>query len=228
MTTSTPHSKLHPVLWVAAVAVIGFSAVGIAAITGVIPTAGGHEEIRNEARMAAAEASGSATLPSSPTTAAQAEPPAAAHEKTPPATRPAPVARRAPVREEAPVARAPQPAPAPICANCGVIESIRSVEAAAQGSGVGVIAGGVLGGVLGNQIGKGSGRDLATIGGAVLGGIAGNQVEKKVRSTTQYEVAVRLDSGERSVVRMSRLPAWREGDRVALRDGTLVAPDQGG
>ena len=68
-----------------------------------------------------------------------------------------------------PVARNPQPAVA-ACPECGVIESVRSVEVKGQGSAVGVITGGVIGGVLGNQVGKGKGRDLATVGGAVLGG----------------------------------------------------------
>lgn len=36
----TSQSRLHPILWVAAVAVIIFSAMGVAAITGVLPVAG--------------------------------------------------------------------------------------------------------------------------------------------------------------------------------------------
>lgn len=197
--------RLHPLQWVAALSVIGFSAVGIAALTGAMPRAAGHQEMHSESRMAAAEAS---TAPAS---------------ETPPPT-PESKARPAPTRTPAPAANA-TPAPAsratPACAECGVVESITPVQVAGQGSGAGVIAGGVIGGVLGNQVGKGSGRDLATIGAAVLGGIAGNEIEKKARSQTAYDVAVRLDDGGREVLRLNGAPAVRTGDRVALRDGEL-------
>ena len=83
----------------------------------------------------------------------------------------------------------------------------------------------MLGGVIGNQMGKGTGKDLATIGGAVLGGIAGNQVEKNTRTVTRYEVSVRMDNGEHRVVTVKEAPTWREGDRVAIRDGQLLAPE---
>ena len=82
----------------------------------------------------------------------------------------------------------------------------------------------MLGGVIGNQMGKGTGKDLATIGGAVLGGIAGHQVEKNTRTVTRYDISVRMDNGEHRVVtvRMRRCgagaTAWRS------RDGQLVAP----
>ena len=214
MTSSPNRSGLHPIIWVAAVAVIGFSAVGIGAITGLIPSAGGHTEIQTESRMVAADAQREALKPA-PTAAAPAEK----------STTPKAAAKPEPTRSAPqPVARNPQPAVA-ACPECGVIESVRSVEVKGQGSAVGVITGGVIGGVLGNQVGKGKGRDLATVGGAVLGGFAGNEVEKKVRSTTRYEVSVRLDSGERKLVQLQQLPKWREGDRVAVRDGGLHAPD---
>lgn len=110
-----------------------------------------------------------------------------------------------------------------ICADCGIVESIQPVQAKGEGSGIGVVAGGVLGGVLGHQVGKGTGKDLATIGGAVLGGIAGNQVEKNVRSSTRYEVTLRMDDGSRRVVTENAQPGWREGDRVRLTNGHLSA-----
>ncbi|MCB1887502.1 MAG: glycine zipper 2TM domain-containing protein [Rhodocyclaceae bacterium] len=189
---SKPRFRLHPVQWLAALSVIGFSAVGIAALTGTLPTTQSHQEIKSESRMAAAEASTATASPK-------------------PAPRAASRAEAAP----APAASAPQ------CDGCGVVESVSPVAVEGQGSGAGVIAGGVVGGVLGNQVGKGTGRDLATIGGAVLGGIAGNQIERKVRSSTAYEVAIRMDDGSREVVRLPGPPAFRSGDRVALRDGGL-------
>lgn len=180
--------RLHPMVWLAALAVTAFSAVGIAAITGWIPAAESHQEIRTESRMVAAQASTSEAATA--TTERHAAPAA---------------------RQEAP------------CSTCGVVESVTPVRIAGDGSGAGAVAGGVVGGVIGNRVGKGLGRDLATIGGAVLGGIAGNQIERKVRTTTAYDVAVRLDDGQRRTVRVGQLPAWRAGDRVALRGGVLAA-----
>ena len=49
--------RLHPMAWLAALSVTAFSAVGIGAITGLIPSADSHQEIRTESRMVAAEAS---------------------------------------------------------------------------------------------------------------------------------------------------------------------------
>ncbi|MCB1957980.1 MAG: glycine zipper 2TM domain-containing protein [Rhodocyclaceae bacterium] len=195
---SDKRPRLHPIQWLAALSVVGFSGVGIAALTGAIPSAVGHQEIQKESRMAAAEASTAAAEPV------------------------------APARPARPAPKASQPSEptstAPACRQCGVIESVQAVQVDGQGSGAGVIAGGVVGGVLGNQVGKGSGHDLATIGGAVLGGIAGNQIEKKVRTGTAYDVAVRMDDGRREVLRLASLPPYRTGDRVSVGGGALQAP----
>lgn len=216
MTTTTQGARLHPILWLAAIAVTAFSAVGIAAIAGWLPAAGGHQELNSESRMAAAEAaSQSDPAPARSAEPAAVEPRARAAARSKPApSAPAAVAQAA----DAPLSR---------CADCGTVEYVRAVTTQAKPSGVGVVAGGVIGGVLGNQVGKGSGRDLATIGGAVLGGIAGNEVEKRSRTASHYEVAVRLDSGERQTVRLDYLPQWREGERVTLRHGAL-SPLNGG
>jgi len=194
MSENNARPRLHPIQWLAALSVVGFSAVGIAAVSGLIPSAGSHQELRSESRMTAAEAST-----------------ALAADKS---SKPAPKVER--------VAPAPAPAPKSVaCEQCGVVESVTPVQVDGQGSGAGVVAGGVVGGVLGNRVGKGLGRDLATIGGAVLGGIAGNQIEKKVKGGTVYDVSVRLDDGQRQILRVEGLPDLRPGDRVALRDGRL-------
>lgn len=205
MTNLNQRTRLHPIQWLAALSVTGFSALGIAAIAGWLPSATGHQEIQTESRMAAAEAGRQA---------APVEPAAKAAAKTQ-------------VAPES-VGTAASAATPPACPECGTIVAIRPVEAPVKPSGVGAIAGGVIGGVLGNQVGKGSGRDLATIGGAVLGGFAGNQVEKKTRTTTHYEVSLRLDSGEYRLLRLSHRPQWQEGERVALRDGALYPPRSAG
>lgn len=104
---------------------------------------------------------------------------------------------------------------APVCGNCGRIESVQAVQQAEPASGVGAVAGGVLGAVVGNQIGKGSGRTAATVLGAVGGGYVGHQVEQRTRTRTVYQVAVRMDDG--SLRRFTRTQPPAVGTPVALQ-----------
>jgi len=85
--------------------------------------------------------------------------------------------------------------PVAVCANCGVIESVRPIQQRGQGTGLGAVAGGVLGGVVGNQVGRGQGNTAMTVLGALGGGYVGNEVEKTQRASTVYEVRVRMDDG---------------------------------
>ncbi len=65
---------------------------------------------------------------------------------------------------------------APVCTNCGTVESVRQVELEGQGTGLGAVGGAVVGGLLGNQFGSGSGKTAMTVVGAVGGGSAGGVV----------------------------------------------------
>jgi outer membrane lipoprotein SlyB len=115
---------------------------------------------------------------------------------------------------QAPVAK-------PVCASCGVVETVIETEKPGEGSGLGV-AGGALGGaVIGKQFGNGGGRDALTILGAIGGAIAGHQVEKKVRATKVYEVRVRMEDGSIRSVNQATAPTWRSGDRVRLDGGNI-------
>ena len=93
----------------------------------------------------------------------------------------------------------------------------------AKPSGLGVVAGAVLGGALGNQVGNGNGRTLATVAGAVGGGYAGNEVEKRTRSTTTYEVRVRMDDGRVRTFPYASQPGWGVGDHVKVVNGALTS-----
>ncbi|GKT25559.1 glycine zipper 2TM domain-containing protein [Acidovorax sp. SUPP3334] len=84
---------------------------------------------------------------------------------------------------------------APVCNICGRVESVQAVQQAAPATGVGAVAGGVLGAVVGNQVGKGSGRTAATVLGAVGGGYLGHTVEQRTRTTTAYQMRVRMEDG---------------------------------
>lgn len=228
---------LHPLIVVAAIAVILFCAVGIAAITGLIPTS------RSTAQPALESATEPAAKPDQRVSEPAAQPSArvseAARERAPAphaTTKPAPsrTAQANPPREVAappqpyePAPRAAaepvQPAPPAICRECGVIESVREVKQQGQGSGVGAVAGGVAGAVLGHQVGSGRGRDLATVVGAVGGAVAGHQVEKQVKADTSYQISVRMDDGSVRTIHQATPPAWRIGDRVRVQGERLTS-----
>jgi outer membrane lipoprotein SlyB len=124
----------------------------------------------------------------------------------------------APVAAPVIVAQAPVK---PICANCGTVEAVTPITKKAPGPGVGAVAGGVLGGVVGNQIGKGSGRTVATVLGAIGGGVAGNAIEKNMKKTTAYTVLVRMEDGSSRTIEQSSAPAI--GSKVTL-DGNAIKP----
>jgi outer membrane lipoprotein SlyB len=106
------------------------------------------------------------------------------------------------------------------CADCGVVQSVRQVEQAGEGSGLGAAGGAVVGGLLGHQVGGGSGKQIMTVVGAVGGAVAGNEVEKRVKSTAGYETTVRFDDGTTRVF-ASSTSGWRPGDKVKVVNGAL-------
>ena len=132
----------------------------------------------------------------------------------------------APVRESYPrtstSTRVAQEEPASHwCANCGNIESIRTITTRAQGSGLGAAGGAILGGLLGTQVGGGHGRQLATVAGAVGGAVVGNQVEGNMKANHSYEIRVRLDDGKVRTFHQHGVPQWHTGDRVRIVKGSL-------
>jgi len=114
-------------------------------------------------------------------------------------------------------------APAPICSNCGVVEAINLVEAKGDGSYLGMIAGGVAGALLGSQVGHGQGTTVAEVIWAARGGFAGNEIEKRMKTSSHYEVMVRLENGGSQMVSYPAQPALRVGSRVLVENGALVA-----
>ncbi|MBM3392279.1 MAG: glycine zipper 2TM domain-containing protein [Betaproteobacteria bacterium] len=229
-------NKLHPVLWIAAIAVILLSLAGVGAIFGVIPTAGSSSRPADPV-AAAAPAAVPATQPATKAAEPVAEPKPATKTAEPAAEpKPAPARKVAAkptehkatepkpaAAEPAQVAAQPAPPPAPaICMNCGTVDNIREITQKGEGTGVGAVGGAVVGGLLGNQIGKGTGKTVATVVGAAGGGYAGHQVEKHVRSTKKYEVTVRFEDGGTRNYTFDTPPSWRIGDRVKDDHGTLV------
>lgn len=250
-------SSLHPALWVAAVSVTAFSAVGIAKMSGLF------EPATPAPVVAAAAQTGTTPAPAIQAVAAAepAQPVAAAADKPTDKRSEKPVVKavaakkvhvadageagvvkvaertydsgidvipaqpRTAYEQTLPRSEADYRAPAPVCADCGLVESVREVKAPADPSGLGAAAGGVVGGLLGNQVGKGSGRTIATLIGIAGGAYAGHQVEKTQRTTSRWEVGVRMENGEHRTVTLDAEPVWRTGDKVRLQGNRLVMAD---
>ncbi|WP_245200346.1 glycine zipper 2TM domain-containing protein [Herbaspirillum sp. LeCh32-8] len=159
-------SRLHPLVAGAAVALILVSLVGVAAMTGLLPSSNSTNSPQQQ--MAAMnQNAGQQQLAS----------------------------QQAPVKQSSQTSAPAERTPA-ICSSCGEVVAVRAVQHTPSTSGVGIAGGAVVGGLLGNQIGGGNGRTLATIAGAVGGGYAGNEVEKRTRTTTSYVVDVRMENGK--------------------------------
>ncbi len=228
---STHSMKIHPLVAAASAAVIVVSLVGTAALLDWLPGSRGDSDTppvvaATQPDKAADKVSNSAAEPA----AVKAAAPEPAHSiRT--ASQPRHAASPAHAPAQPPMtAGAPQTAPmpplaqaAPICASCGKVLGVRTVESEAKPSGVGVVAGAVVGGLLGNQVGGGTGRTLATVAGAVGGGYAGNEIEKRTRKGVAYEVDVQLETRERQSFRFDTEPPWHAGDRVKVVNGTLAA-----
>lgn len=203
---SQPSSgRIHPLVAGASVAVILVSLIGVAAMTGLLPSS---KSANSPQQVAALEQPGQTPAQQQQALAQQPTPQSSTsyqpQQGAYPAQAAAPVAQRAPA----------------ICSSCGEVIGVRTVRHTAPTSGVGIAGGAVVGGLLGNQIGGGTGRTLATIAGAVGGGYAGNEVEKNVRATTSYVVDVRMENGKtRSFPQSSE--NWRVGDQVRVVNGHL-------
>ncbi len=205
-------NKLHPLLWVAAVAVIVLSAAGVAAIFGVIPTVG------SSSKQAEPVAAVPATAP-----AATARPAESAPARKVAAAKPA---EHKPEQKAAsqPARMAAQPAPAPaICLNCGTIESVTEKTQKGEGTGIGAVAGGVAGAVLGSQVGKGGGKTAATVIGGVGGAVAGHQAERYIRKTSKWEILVRMEDGGVREFDVDTQPVWRVGDKVKVENNVITS-----
>lgn len=186
---------LYPLMVIAAIAVTLFSALGIAMMMGYLPSASSAEKLAEKQ--------------------ASSQPVAGAQRQAQPQ-------RKAQSQTSGQAQSAPSKLAA-VCADCGVVESIRVVEQRGSGSGLGAVAGGLTGMLVGNQFGRGDGRTAMTVLGGVGGAYAGNEIEKNVKRTTTYEVRVRLDKGGVATAHMAGNPGVAVGDKVRVVNGAVVA-----
>ncbi len=108
------------------------------------------------------------------------------------------------------------------CANCGTVTDVKTLTKKGEGSGVGLVAGGVIGGVLGHQVGSGRGNTAATVVGAGAGAYAGNEIEKNKKTTTSYQVVVKMEGGNTRHFSYANPTSYRVGDAVKVVDKKLV------
>ena len=109
-----------------------------------------------------------------------------------------------------------------VCDNCGTVTDVKTIKKEGEASGAGAIIGGVAGGVLGHQVGSGRGKDVATVAGAAGGAYAGHQIEKSQKSTTSYQVVVRMENGATRTFSYGAPTAYKVGDKVKIVDKKLV------
>jgi outer membrane lipoprotein SlyB len=228
----TPKRTLHPLLTAAAVSVIIFSAVGVAAVTGLIPTSKGSPTA--DTPVASLEAPAPAPAPA-PAEEAKPAPerhaaPAAkpVHKPVAKAHKPKPATHVAyaetPTLTPPPppvVAQAPVETPKPVIkpGRLGTVEAVREVTQNGSANGIGAVAGGAVGGVLGHQLKHDS--NLVTLVGAAAGAFIGNEAQKRQNASKHWELTVRLDDGSTQTIRSEAAPFWHQGDRVRLLDGKL-------
>ena len=202
--------KINPLIALAAVSVTLVSLVGIAVMTGVMPSSLSKSSDTALETAAPKAPEKQAAKAGTDTTAAPKAPAKTATAKAPAQTSSAP----------------PRPEPAkaaPVCGNCGVVASVDTVKLQGEGSGLGAVAGGVVGGLLGNQVGGGSGKKIATVAGAAGGAYAGHQAEKHLKSTVRYDVTVKMDDGSTQTFSYDSQPAFQAGSKVRVVNGTLTA-----
>jgi outer membrane lipoprotein SlyB len=199
------YGVLYPLMVIAAVSVILLSVIGIATMTGHLPSAFSQKmDAVQQADPSDGKSSAAPTAPSASN-----------------ADTPAPSARKAIVGSTKGTAAAAH-RQAFVCGNCGVVESVTTEEIKGQGSGLGAITGGVVGAVLGHQIGSGRGRDVATVAGVVGGGVAGNEIEKNVKKSKRYLIRVHMEDGSTRVVTETVAPALSTGQRVRVEGDSVV------
>jgi outer membrane lipoprotein SlyB len=213
--------KLHPLLTLAAVSLTVFSAVGIAALTGLIP----HSKAKEEAQPTAIQAQAPTVVESAPAAApAPVATPKTVKKHVARAATPKPAE---PITysdfQPAPVAQAPQvvetPKPVVKPGVLGTVVALREVEQKGEGQGVGAVGGGLAGAVLGHNIGDHN--KLVTVLGAAGGAFVGNQIEKQARATKHWELTVNFDDGTTQTMSSPNQPFWHQGDRVRLYEGKL-------
>jgi outer membrane lipoprotein SlyB len=119
------------------------------------------------------------------------------------------------------------PRPGPPCADCAVVESMRTVNAPPRGGWAGSVTGAIAGAIIANQGAAARDRPWMRWLGALGGGLVGREVERQVARRERFEVVLRLPDGSALIRSYDSAPAFKTGDTVSvsgsLRSGARSA-----
>jgi outer membrane lipoprotein SlyB len=104
--------------------------------------------------------------------------------------------------------------PGAACHDCGTVTSVTTAKVQGESNAGGLLVGGAAGALLGHQVGKGNGRDLATLAGAVGGAYAGKKVQENMNAKTVWHVQVRYEDGKSATYRFDHDPGFKNGEHV--------------
>jgi outer membrane lipoprotein SlyB len=219
--TTTPNSSgaagLPRAVWIGG-GLMGLTIIALA--TTLVVKSNGNDTAAdaNVAPLVATTTSGASANEQPSGTRSDAKAPA--NESTKPVHHAGTPAHHDTARDNAPAAQQ-QVAAAPVCTTCGVVESYAAVQVQGKNNGVGAVAGGLGGALIGSKI---AGRGNHTLGGAigaVGGGLLGNAIETHERTSTAYDVHVRMEDGSVRTVRQATVPTV--GQHVNVEGNTLKA-----
>jgi len=174
--TTTPTSRIHPLMAGAAISVTVLCLVGAASIAGILPNSRGANTPAAATDLAAAQTLAPLAAPVAAPVAAPL--PVAAPVVAQAAPAPAPVVHKRVVHHT----QVAQARPSYRDDDYAYREPVRQqAPAPAQPNYVGIGTGAVIGGLIGNQVGGGRGKALATVAGVIGGGMLGNAVQNQVQ-----------------------------------------------
>ena len=118
--------------------------------------------------------------------------------------------------------------PPPASANCYDCGTVTRIDMVAGTSGMpnatGAVVGGVIGAAAARELAKEntdsqSTRNIATVAGAAAGAAVGNAIQNRSGAGGSYNVHVRMNNGQETVVTQSDISGIREGSYVRVYNG---------
>jgi len=127
--------------------------------------------------------------------------------------------KRSPARNEEPMVRLePKPAASSVCAVCGTIESIRTVEVLDEAS----TTGGAAESKSGTDSSAAGSNQAMSVLDTLSSALTGSEAAKNARKRYAYRVTLRMDDGSFRAISQSSPPVFAVGDKVRVVEGRLV------